>query len=169
MKHAATLVAGAQAGPWVELLAAGQTGSVIAETSAGKVRGVTAQDVKIFKGIPYGATTAGRNRFMPPTKPMPWTGTLVALDYGPSAPQGSGNVAPGSPAQSEDCLVLNVFTPALIRRKESPGDGVAARRRLFHGIGLAAHPRRHQPGAHARRGGRDDQPPAERVRLHLPG
>src|SRR5688500_7992138 len=115
VKHAAVLVAGAQASGWVSLAAAGQSRSVIAETSAGKVRGVVAQDanINIFKGIPYGGTTGGRNRFMAPTKPMPWTGTLVALDYGPSAPQGNGDVAPGSLAQSEDCLVLNIFTPAL--------------------------------------------------------
>jgi para-nitrobenzyl esterase len=115
VKHAAVLLAGAQASRWGNLAAAGQSRSAIAETSAGKVRGVVAQDtnINIFKGIPYGGTTGGRNGFMPPTKPMPWAGTLVALDYGPTAPQGNGNVAPGSLAQSEDCLVLNVFTPAL--------------------------------------------------------
>jgi para-nitrobenzyl esterase len=122
VKHAAVLLAGAHASQWVRLAAAAETGSVIAETSAGKVRGVVARDVNIniFRGIPYGGTTAGKNRFMPPTKPTPWAGTLVALDYGPSAPQGSGNVVPGSLAQSEDCLVLNVFTPALRGGKNRP-------------------------------------------------
>src|SRR4029453_11502212 len=120
VKHAAVLLAGAHASRWVRLAAAAETGSVIAETSAGKVRGVVAEGVNIFKGIPYGGTTAGKNRFMPPTKPTPWAGTLVALDYGPSAPQGSGDVAPGSLAQSEDCLVLNVFTPALRGGRNRP-------------------------------------------------
>ncbi|HVG54684.1 MAG TPA: carboxylesterase family protein [Vicinamibacterales bacterium] len=113
VKHAAVLLAGAQASRWVSLAAAGQTPGAVVETAAGRVRGAAEAGVNIFKGIPYGGTTAGRNRFMPPTKPTPWTGTLVALDYGPSAPQGSGDVAPQSPSQSEDCLVLNVFTPAL--------------------------------------------------------
>jgi para-nitrobenzyl esterase len=114
------LVAAAQASRWASLAAAGQTRSAVAETSAGKVRGRVADAVNIFKGIPYGGTTAGKNRFMPPTKPVPWTGTLDALFYGPSAPQGTGDVAPGSLAQSEDCLVLNVFTPALSGGRNRP-------------------------------------------------
>jgi para-nitrobenzyl esterase len=115
LKQASLLVAAAQAGPWLRLAAADDTGSVIAQTSAGRVRGLQVQDIKIFKGIPYGGTTAGKNRFMPPTRPAAWSGTRDALAYGPSAPQTSGNgqARPGSPGESEDCLVLNVFTPAL--------------------------------------------------------
>jgi para-nitrobenzyl esterase len=120
VRQAAVLIAGAQAGRFVSLAAAGQTGSVVADTSAGKVRGVVAGDVKIFKGIPYGGTTAGKNRFMPPTKPAAWTGTRDALVYGPTAPQGNGTAAPGSPVQSEDCLVLNIFTPALGAGRNRP-------------------------------------------------
>src|SRR6188474_1183179 len=65
-----------------------QDGSpVTAETAYGRVRGTEVAGIKIFKGIPYGASTAGRNRFMPPVAPAKWTGVRDALAYGSSAPQ----------------------------------------------------------------------------------
>ena len=60
---------------------------VFADTAFGRVRGVDVQGIKTFKGIPYGASTAGKNRFMPPAAPAKWTGVRDALAYGPSAPQ----------------------------------------------------------------------------------
>ena len=60
---------------------------VFADTSFGRVRGVDVQGIKTFKGIPYGASTGGKNRFMPPAAPAKWTGVRDALAYGPSAPQ----------------------------------------------------------------------------------
>ena len=53
----------------------------------GKIRGVDHNGIKIFKGIPYGASTAGANRFMAPAEPADWSGVRDALAYGPSAPQ----------------------------------------------------------------------------------
>jgi para-nitrobenzyl esterase len=122
VKQASLLLAATQAAPWLKLAAAADTDSVIADTSAGKVRGLVVQDIKIFKGVPYGGTTAGKNRFMPPTKPTAWTGTRDAIAYGPTAPQtnGTGSARPGIPAESEDCLVLNVFTPALGGGRKRP-------------------------------------------------
>ena len=128
VKQAAMLVAATQASRWPTLAAAEPDG-VIATTSAGRIRGIASEGINVFKGIPYGGTAAGNNRFMPPTKPAPWTGVRDALAYGPTAPQtvnrGSGP-ARGSAAacpsceESEDCLVLNVFSPGLSDGRKRP-------------------------------------------------
>ena len=69
------------------------TNYVVAETAFGKIRGVDNNGIKIFKGIPYGASTAGANRFMPPAEPADWSGVRDALAYGHSAPQGDPDAA----------------------------------------------------------------------------
>ena len=85
------------------------------ETTGGLVRGAVREGVHIFKGIPYGAPTGGRNRFMPPGEPEQWTGVREALWYPPSAPQGRNH-----PLKSEDCLYLNLWTPALNDGRRRP-------------------------------------------------
>ena len=103
-----------QAGGLLAVLrAGGGLPLVTATTGAGQVRGTVDKDIKIFKGIPYGGTTAGNNRFMPPTPPDPWTGTRDALEWGCSAPQTVPPAKSRQVQESEDCLVLNVFTPGL--------------------------------------------------------
>jgi len=93
--------------------AATDDATVIAPTASGRVRGTVKAGINVFKGIPYGAPTSGRNRFMPPVKPLPWTDLRDALAYGPTAPQALGRARRNVPPEGEDCLVLNVFTPAL--------------------------------------------------------
>ncbi len=89
----------------------------VVETESGKLRGVMQQGVHTFRGVPYGASTAGSSRFMAPRKPEPWTGVRDAFQNGPTAPQLGGPPNPlivGHRAptfESEDCLVVNVFTP----------------------------------------------------------
>ena len=50
----------------------GQQSTVDANTQFGRIRGIKAGEVNIFKGVPYGANTTGENRFMPPKDPTPW-------------------------------------------------------------------------------------------------
>jgi para-nitrobenzyl esterase len=119
VKQASLLLAGAYASPWPRLTAADAV-SVTATTSAGNVRGTALEGVNIFKGIPYGATTEGKSRFMPPAKPAPWTGTRDALAYGTTAPQAPDRARRGVPPDGEDCLVLNVFTPAMTNGRRRP-------------------------------------------------
>jgi len=77
---------------------------VVADTTAGKVRGVEVEGIKVFKGVPYGANTTGTNRFMPPAPVPKWTGVRDALEYGPSAPQ----TEPGARRNASDLAVALV-------------------------------------------------------------
>src|SRR5881394_368252 len=95
------------------------------ETTNGVVRGMANTGIKIFRGIPYGADTGGKNRFMPPQKPAPWTGTRNSIAYGPISPQTASGFRSdysqmiqwdkhiGTGGMNEDCLSLNVWTPGV--------------------------------------------------------
>ncbi|MEB2783503.1 carboxylesterase/lipase family protein [Algoriphagus persicinus] len=99
----------------------------IANTDSGKVRGYILNDVYTFLGVPYGADTSGKNRFMPPQKPAPWTDVKPTIWWGNTAPQIMDNRYSNPDYSfadhwnyddvSEDCLKLNVWSPALDGKK----------------------------------------------------
>lgn len=104
--------------------------TVPVETAQGKVRGLRAHGVSVFKGLRYGADSSGANRFRPPQPPPSWAGVADAFEYGPQSPQMRTPLADRGP-MSEDCLRLNIWTPA----------ADAARRPVmvwFHGGGFEA-------------------------------
>ncbi|KAF2251225.1 alpha/beta-hydrolase [Trematosphaeria pertusa] len=68
------------------------------------------QDITVWKGIPYAASTAVSNRFKPPQPVSAWNTTMYAKDFGPVCPATLGEV--GDHTLSEDCLSLNIWTAA---------------------------------------------------------
>lgn len=102
----------------------------LANTQYGKVRGFVLRGIHHFLGMPYGADTSGPNRFMPPRKPAPWADVYPALWWGNTAPQNMDNRYANKFASfrdhwnyddvSEDCLRINVFTPAINDGKKRP-------------------------------------------------
>ena len=130
----------------------------VTQTQYGKVQGFILDDVYTYLGIPYGAPTGGENRFMPPKEPQPWEGVRPAMFYGNDAPQAHENKWKNNSSTftdhwnyydySEDCLNLNVWTPAPDGKKRPVlvwmhGGGFAAGNSIeqdgYHGANLARH------------------------------
>ena len=120
-----TLITGAAAlAAYAALPAAGFTAekrSPVVTTTNGKVRGYVDGEVSVFKGLRYGADTGGARRFAAPVKPEPWTDVKDALAYGAASMQ-TGKGEEGE-TLSEDCLFLNVWTPAKASKKDGLADG----------------------------------------------
>ena len=96
----------------------------IANTRAGRLRGKLTRRGLCFRGIPYAEPPVGPLRFRSPAPARSWTGLRDAKRFGPSAPQaGVDNwlirrfIGSASVGQSEDCLYLNIWTPALDGRR----------------------------------------------------
>lgn len=86
----------------------------VVETTCGRLEGVQHEKHQAFMGIPFAAPPVGGLRFKAPQPPAPWSGVRAASAPGLAARQTSHPI-PGFAAsgpQSEDCLYLNVFTPA---------------------------------------------------------
>lgn len=92
--------------------------SELVVTTSGTVRGVTAEKVRVYKGIPYGAPpVVGHNRFQPPKPVEPWQGVRDALDFGATAPKAPyaaplDRFIPEVEIPGDDILNLNVWAPS---------------------------------------------------------
>jgi para-nitrobenzyl esterase len=131
----------------------------VADTDRGKVKGFIMRGVYTFLGIPYGADTTGKNRFMPPVKHEPWEGVRPAVFYGNSAPQNIYDRSTTSYGAfidhwnydevSENCLTINVWTNGLADGKKRPvivwlhGGGYTSGNGIeqdgYHGENIARH------------------------------
>lgn len=100
------------------------------EIATGKVMGIANGPTWEFRGIPYGAPTGGKNRFMPPKPPAKWAGVRECFAFGQVCPQTQADIR-GEYGQlimwdrqvggmGEDCLVLNVWTPSLDKAAKKP-------------------------------------------------
>ena len=88
----------------------------VVETAQGAVRGLVHEGIEIYRGIPYAAPPVGERRFLPPSPPEPWDGVRDATEFGAMSVQVAAGVTAmlgdGASGNDEDCLFLNVFTPA---------------------------------------------------------
>ena len=92
----------------------------VVETVQGKVKGYSSGNIDIYKGIPFAQPPIGELRWKAPQPVLPWEGIKECTDFGPSPIQNTPEpflcwteefIAKPEPL-SEDCLYLNVWTPA---------------------------------------------------------
>ena len=90
-------------------------------TESGSISGIRANGLSVYKGIPFAAPPVGDLRWRPPVHAAPWTGTRKADAFAPACMQ-VGVSMPGEtpPAVSEDCLYLNIWTPAKTAHEHLP-------------------------------------------------
>ena len=90
--------------------------SIVVDTPAGRLMGERKGDIAAFKGIPFGRPPVGPLRWRLPEPADPWTGTRDATRFGHTCPQAPSQIESLMGAavgeQSEDCLYLNIWTPA---------------------------------------------------------
>jgi para-nitrobenzyl esterase len=82
-----------------------------AKVTGGEVQGVVTEGISVFKGVPFAAPPVGDLRWKAPAPVHPWTGIKKADAFGPACMQTAGAMGNTAPV-SEDCLYLNVWTPA---------------------------------------------------------
>ena len=122
-----------------------QTNDALAQTQQGALQGLRDGGVFAWLGVPYAQPPVGARRFLPPAPAQPWTGVRDAVDYGAACPQKVfGPQSSLGPRLDEDCLTLNIWSPAPDGRKRPVmvwihgGAFVMGSARMFSGAHLAA-------------------------------
>jgi para-nitrobenzyl esterase len=90
-------------------------------TDSGAISGVRESGLRVYKGVPFAAPPLGDLRWRPPARAASWAGRRKADAFAPACMQ-TGVSMPGEtpPAVSEDCLYLNIWTPARSARERLP-------------------------------------------------
>ncbi len=93
--------------------------TTLVKTTYGQVQGAEQGAISVWKGIPFAASPAGDHRFLSPLPPQPWSDTLDATQFGPISIQSTAAIgdAPTTQNLSEDCLTLNIWSPAADEKK----------------------------------------------------
>jgi para-nitrobenzyl esterase len=84
----------------------------IGNTRLGKIKGIQQSAHQDFLGIRFAQAPVGELRFQPPKRIDRWEGIYEATHFGPIAPQAYPDTPPIQLEESEDCLFLNIYTPA---------------------------------------------------------
>ena len=96
--------------------------AVSVNTSYGILEGLDISGIKTFKGVPFAAPPTGDNRWREPQPLQPWQGIRECHDYAPDPMQEPifGDMNFGADSISEDCLYLNIWTPAITMNEKLP-------------------------------------------------
>ena len=127
------------------------------KVTGGELRGVVKDGVTVFKGISFAAPPVGDLRWRPPQPVQPWTGVKAADHFAPAPMQDAmlAMLMGGAANFSEDCLYLNVWSPAKTAGRKTPRPRLDLRRRLRqrhhlrpHYYDCATRPQRPRHGLH---------------------
>jgi para-nitrobenzyl esterase len=89
-------------------------------TTSGPVKGITIEGITSYLGIPYAAPPADSLRWKPPIAVEPWKEPRLMGSYGPACPQTEETLMPRLNIINENCLILNIWTPAVNESEKLP-------------------------------------------------
>jgi para-nitrobenzyl esterase len=97
---------------WLSLTLTAAPSAAPVTVTGGTIEGVVQNGLTVYRGIPFAAPPVGALRWRAPQPVVPWSGVRRTAEFGPACMQGERTLFPDDKVQSEDCLTLNVWTPA---------------------------------------------------------